>query len=126
MSLDFSCSYLTKRKKGTKINLSYSKFEEIISGEPQGSISTHTYAIFIETEDLHSSSYADYKTPFTCLLNLVKFYQNLKLKYIKCSSSFKIIITNRARKKCHLLTNSKSEVDIKIPEKLIKSENSKF
>ena len=67
-ALKFVQGYLSKRQKGTKINQSYSLWEEILSGVPQGSIlgpilfniflSDH----FLYVKEVSFASYADDNT----------------------------------------------------------------
>ena len=76
-SLYFLASYLEKRKQRTKVNGSYSKFNEIFSGVPQGSIlgpllfNIYICDLFFDASDIDIASYADDNTPFTCSSELV-------------------------------------------------------
>ena len=96
----------------TQTNMSYSKFEEIISGTPQRSIlGPLAFNICIcefisETENLGIACYLTIILILLVLLNLMKFDQN---------NCFKLNF-----EKCHLLTNSMLEVDAKVFIKLIK------
>ena len=66
-SLDFLCSYLTKRKLGTKTNSSYSEFEVIIFSRHcfvTPSFNIYIWDVFYETRGLNITYYADDSTTF--------------------------------------------------------------
>ena len=79
-SLYFLASYLEKRKQRTKVNGSYSNFDDIFRGVPQGSIlgpllfSIYICYLFFGNGDLDIASYADDNAPYTFSSEL----QNLK------------------------------------------------
>ena len=64
-------SYLASRKQRTKINMSYSSWEEILFGVPQGSIlgpllfNIFLCDMFFEISQTDFMSYADDNTPYT-------------------------------------------------------------
>ena len=66
-ALKLSCSYLFNKQQRTKINASYSSWEEILLGVPQGSIlgpllfNTFMCDLFITLEEIE---FADGNTPF--------------------------------------------------------------
>ena len=63
-------SYLSNRKQRTKISESYSSWEEILFGVPQGSIlgpllfNIFICDVFIMMDDINIAKYADDNTPF--------------------------------------------------------------
>ena len=63
-------SYLQNRKQRTKIGSSYSPWEEIISGDPQGSIlgsllfNIFSCDLFVSIENSYYTNYADDTTPY--------------------------------------------------------------
>ena len=66
-SLYFLASYLEKRKQRTKVNGSYSNFDDNFSGVPKGSILAPICIcdLFFGIGDLNTASYADDNTPYT-------------------------------------------------------------
>ena len=70
-SLYFLASYLEKRKQRTKVNGSYSNFDDIFSAVPQGSIlgpllfKIYIWDLFFGIGELDIASYADDNTPYT-------------------------------------------------------------
>ena len=70
-SLYFLASYLEKRKQRTKVNGSYSNFDDIFSGVPQGSILgpllfyMYICDLFFGSGDFDIASYADNNMPYT-------------------------------------------------------------
>ena len=99
-SLDFLCSYLTKRKLGTKTNSSYSEFEEII-------FSRHCFVIFFFHCFLLIYTYGMFfmKQEASILLIMLmialfffqsfrKFCWGLKMNAIKFFSNSKIATTS--------------------------------
>ena len=70
-SLYFLASYLQRRKQRTTVNGSYSNFDDIITGIPQGSLlgpllfNLHICDLFFGIGDLDLTSYVDNNTPYT-------------------------------------------------------------
>ena len=113
-------SYLSNRKQRTKINESYSSWEEILYGVPQGSIlgpllfNIFMCDLFRIVNDLDFANYADDNTPFV--------FGNNPIEVLKCleDASDKLFewLSNNQMKanpdKCHLLTTSMTPTSINI------------
>ena len=75
-SLQILKSYLSNRKKRTKINDAYSKYFEILFGVQQGSISgsllfnIYICDMFYDINDCDITSYADDNTPYASSIHL--------------------------------------------------------
>ena len=128
-SLYFLASYLEKRKQRTKVNGSYSKFNEIFSGVPQGSIlgpllfNIYICDLFFDASDIDIASYADDNTPYTCSSELDTALRKLKKYTIKIFDWFRINRLKSNAGKCNLLTSSTSPIKMKIENTEISSTN---
>ena len=75
-SLQMLQSYLSNKKKRTKINNAYSKYCEILFGVPQGSIlgpllfNVYICDMFYDINDCDIASYVDHNTPYASSYNL--------------------------------------------------------
>ena len=117
-------SYLPNRKQRTKINESYSSWEEILYGVPQGSIlgpllfNIFMCDLFLIVNDI---GFANYNTPFV--------FGNNPIEVLKCleDASDKLFewFSNNQMKanpgKCHLLTSSMTPTSINIKGYVINS-----
>ena len=113
-------SYLSNRKQRTKINESYSFWEEILYGVPQGSIlgpllfNIFMCDLFLIVNDIDFANYADDNTPF--------IFGNNPIEVLKCleDASDKLFewFSNNQMKanpdKCHVLTSSMTPTSINI------------
>ena len=113
-------SYLSNRKQRTKINESYSSWEEILYGVPQGSIlgpllfNIFLCDLFLIVNDIDFANYAEDNTPFV--------FGNNPIEVLKCleDASAKLFewFSNNQMKanpdKCHLLTSSMTPTSINI------------
>ena len=98
-------SYLTNRWQRTKINMSYSSWEEIIFGVPQGSI--FLYDLFFIMKETDFSSYADDNTPYVTADTIEEV---IKLLERESTMLFNWFSDNQMKaniSKCHLLVNKK-------------------
>ena len=126
-SLYLLASYLEKRKQRTKMNGSYSSFDDIFGGVPQGSISCplsfniYICDLFFGIGDLDIASYADDNTPYTFSSELDVALKKLRSYTIKIFERFH---NNRLKSnagKCNLITSSISPVEIEIENTIISS-----
>ena len=126
-------SYLSNRKQRTRINESYSSWEEILFGVPQGSIlAPLLFNIFIcdlliMMDDINIANYVDDTTPFVygdTPLNVITSLENATEKL------FEWFANNHMKAnydKCHLLMSTLTPISIKIKDYIIRnSDNEKL
>ena len=83
LSLAYIFSYLSGRKQRTKVNNSFSKWSDIISGIPQGSIigpllfNIYINDIFYVVNENNLTNYADDNTPYAIDSNIETIINNL-------------------------------------------------
>ena len=125
--LYFLASYLEKRKQRTKVNGSYSNFDDIFSGVPQGSILGHLLFniyicdLFFGIGNLDIASYADDNAQYTFSSELDVALKKLRSYTIKI---FEWFHNNRLKSnagKCNLITSPTSPVEIQIENTIISS-----
>ena len=126
-SLYFLASYLEKRKQRTKVNGSYSNFDDIFSGVPQGSIlgpllfNIYICDLFFGITDLDIASYTDDNTPYTFSSELYLALKKLRSYTVKI---FEWFHNNRLKSntgKCNLITSSTSPAETQIENTIISS-----
>ena len=120
-------SYLGNRKQRTKINMSYSSWEEIVFGVPQGSIlgpllfNIFMCDLFFIMKETDFSSYADDNTPYRTAETIDEV---IKLLEHDSTLLFKWFSDNQMKaniNKCHPLVNRKDEVVINLGDSEIKN-----
>ena len=83
-ALHFIFDYLSKRKQRTKVNPSYSSWREITYGVLQGSIlgpllfNTFLNDIFLFTEQIKITNYADDNTPYAIESDIEKLIETIE------------------------------------------------
>lgn len=108
-SLNFIHNYLTNRKQRVKINLSFSAFNKIKFGVPQGSIlgpllfNIYICDMFLYVDDIEIAGYADDNTPYTQGLNSESVISSLQLSTSKLMHWFKANYMKLNADKCHML-----------------------
>ena len=120
-------SYLTNRKQRAKIKFSYSPWEEILFGVPQGFIlglllfNIFLRDLFFIMNETDFASYADDNTPYKTVnttdevIKSLEHYSMMLLKWFS-DNQMKAKIS-----KCHLLMNKKDEVTLRIGDTEIKN-----
>ena len=102
-------SYLANRKQRTKINMSYSSWEEILFGVPQGSIlgpllfNIFLCDMFFELSQTDFASYADDNTPYAEADNIDEVITILENDSIQLFKWFSENQMKANKDKCHLV-----------------------
>ena len=113
-------SYLSNRKQRTKINSSYSSWQDILFGVPQGSIlgpllfNIYLIDLFFTVDDTDIASYADDNTPYMTSDTIEGLIQSLEEVSIKLFKWFDDNLMKSNTDKCHLLVNTNESVKITI------------
>ena len=122
-SLKLVASYLSDRKQRTKVNNSFSKWSEITSGVPQGSIlgpllfNIYIYIndIFYFVDEDNITNYADDTTPYSIDTNVETVISNLEIDSSILLMWFENNLFKLNADKCKLLiTNHDAEITIKV------------
>ena len=134
-ALSYVMTYLTDRKQSTRLNNFYSTFQLILSGVPQGSILGpilfniffNDFLYFIKTANVHN--YADDNTLSSSSNSISNLIRVLETESDVAMSWLKVNRMIANPKKFHSIILSKditgnSGLEIKIDDKLIKSESS--
>ena len=120
-SINVIDSYLTKRKQRTKVDFVVSSWEMLFSAVPQGSVlgpllfNIYICDMFFKTPaNIDFARYADNNTPYTYSSNIKNVLDNLQGALGKMFHWFSTnnLVANSG--KCHLLTTSKTPIDIHI------------
>ena len=124
-SLRLIHDYLSNRKQRTKINLTYSSWEEILFGVPQGStlgpllFNIFMCDLFFILEETDIASFADDTTPYA-MGNSVDEIRNLLENTSK--KLFKWFSDNQMKAnpdKCHFLMSSDEDINLMIEDQAI-------
>ena len=113
-------SYIANRKQRTKINLSYSSWEEILFGVPQGSIlgpllfNIFLCDMFFELSQTDFASYADDNTPYAEADNIDEVITILENDSIQLFKWFSDNQMKANKDKCHLVISNNEKVSMKI------------
>ena len=123
--------YLLNRKQRSKIRSSYSAWENIISGIPQGSIlgprwfNIFLCDLFLEHEDCCFTNYADDTNPYVVANNTAEVIENLTIITQKLFIWFANNQMKANHDKCHPLLSTQEEANIQIANTAIKCSKSK-
>ena len=126
-------SYLSNKKQKTKTNESFSSWEEILFGVPQGSIlgpllfNIFICDHFIMIHDINIANYADDNSPFVSgdtPLNVITSSENAAEKLFEWFANNHMKANHD---KCHLLMSKVTPISIKVKDYIIKNgDNEKF
>ena len=114
-ALKFVQSYISNRKQRTKINESYSSWEEILFGVPQGSIlgpllfNIFICDLFFIIDGIDFASYADDNTPYIAGNMPEDVVESLKHSSEKLFEWFTYNQMKANSDKCHLLISTKTQ-----------------
>ena len=126
-SLKLPTDYLTNRKQRTKVETSYSSWEDIEHGVPQGSIlgpllfNIFVCDMFLMLEHTYFASYADDNTPYTVNENTKEVIQTLEQIFKPRLQWFKDNQMKLNPNKCHLILSGKENRGINVGNVFIKS-----
>ena len=120
-------SYLSGRKERTKIGNSYSPWEDITHGFPQGSIlgpllfNIFLCDMFFILHDIEIASYADDTTPYVSANSIeetISILEDISEKLFQWFTSNQM---KANEEKCNLLLSKNSSVSIKIKDTKVKN-----
>ena len=78
--------------------------------------------LFYNTGDIHSASFADDNTPYSCISDMISVLGQIKGGIDKIFDWFKKHFLKRNADKCHLITSSKTPVRIEVSNITVMSE----
>ena len=113
-------NYLTHRKQRTKINSSYSSWEEILFGVAQVSIlGPLLFNIFVSNlfsvlSDVEFASYADDNTPYVVKNNIRSIIKSLKNTGVELFEWFSDNQMKANPDKCHFITSESKDLVINV------------
>ena len=122
-------SYLTNRKQRTKVNSSYSSWEEILFGIPQGSIlgpllfNIFLCDMFFAMNDINFASYADDNNPSVFSDSIEDVIRILKNDSVKLFKWFSDNMMKANKDECHLIAGSNENVSMKLDNIEIENSN---
>ena len=120
-------NYLSKRLQRTKINQSYSSWEEILFGVPQGSIlgpilfNIFLSDLFLVVKDVNFASYADDNTIYQSANNVDDVINDLQLSAEKLFRWFSYNQMKGNTDKCHLVMSANNNPEIQVGDSLTKA-----
>ena len=126
-ALNLIHNYLTKRKQRTKINQSYSSWEDILFGVPQGSIlgpilfNIFLSDLFLIVDDVDIANYADDNTIYKEHENIDDLITSLQDAAAKLFKWFSDNQMKGNTDKCHLLLSKNESSEIHIGDSIIES-----
>ena len=126
-ALNLIHNYLTKRKQRTKINHSYSSWEDILFGVPQGSIlgpilfNIFLSDLFLIVDDIDIANYADDNTIYKEHENIDDLITSLQDSATKLFKWFDDNQMKGNTDKCHLLLSKNESFEIHIGDSIIES-----
>ena len=113
-------SYLANRKQRTKISMSYSSWEEVLFGVPQGSIlgpllfNIFLCDMFFELSQTDFASYADDNTPYAEADNIDEVITILENDTVQLFKWFSDNQMKANKGKCYLVVSNNERVSMKI------------
>ena len=126
-------SYLSNKRQRTKINESYSSWEEILFGVFQGSIlgpllfNIFMFDLFCIVFEIDFTSYTDDNTPFVSNDRLDDVLDSVKNVSVKLFDWFPNSQMKANPDKCHLLTSATTSIAKKIKDnEILNSESEKL
>ena len=118
--------YLQNRKQRTKIGSSYSAWENITVGVPQGSIlgpllfNIFLCDLFLEHENSWFTNYADDTTPYAVANDTIEVLENLTNITRKLFTWFANNQMKANHGKCHLFLSTQEDANIQIENSIIR------
>ena len=129
-ALEFIYNYLKDRKQRTKINGSYSSWEELKCGVPQGSIlGPLLFNIFINdlfyfVDKTKIANYADDNSTYTTESTICSLLNILEEETSSVLNWFKVNEMKSNDDKCHLFVPNHTDVSVKLNNQTLKGEDS--